>query len=137
MTFFEYPVTREIHFRQSIFLTFIAYVVVTIFNFQASGYEKVSIIPNDFNNSATLWYQKFVPFNFSSPSPEAWNCTASTIKVNEGSSDYFRDNDSSCHKLVRGFQLPTSGVFQCKCRGTHRWDLSKLPPAKLLHSVSH
>jgi hypothetical protein len=87
MILFEYPVTRPIythHLLGLLFISLAALVVVTVFNFQASGYEKLPLVSNDFNKTVTLWYQKFVPNKIHLPTPEAWQCDASTIKVNEG-----------------------------------------------------
>jgi hypothetical protein len=83
----SYPVTRSITLRyfNLIFVVggLVYFVFITLINVVAVGYENLPISYPQYIPKEKLWYESFLPKN--AALPHTWNCTASIIKVNEGS----------------------------------------------------
>lgn len=84
----SYAVTRPITLRYFnvlfIVLGLIYLVFITLINVVAVGYESIPAFSPLYLHTEKLWYENLLPHN--AALPHTWNCNASVIKVNEGSS---------------------------------------------------
>ena len=82
---FSYGLTRPVTlkwFNITALLLGIIYVVfITLLNVVAVGYEYVSVINHDYNDTNVNWYENFLPKNAGVPPTR--RCNGSTIKVND------------------------------------------------------
>jgi hypothetical protein len=85
MGFLEYPVTRQFQIRYLtpilIILGTVHITFMTLINVAAVGYEVTPLISTSFNETTTLWYERF---SSQSWLPQSRECAGSTIMAIEG-----------------------------------------------------
>jgi len=93
-SWFNHPISRPVTLRRwfniPVLVLGVVYIIlITLANVIAVGYETVATISSQYQNNMTLWYEHPLPnFAVNALLPETRKCTASTIKVNEGSSPF-------------------------------------------------
>jgi hypothetical protein len=85
-SWFEYPLTRPVtlrHFNIYVLVLGLIYaIIITFLNIIVAGYESVAITSSNYNGSYSLWYERIFPMTPLLPTP--WNCNATSITVNDG-----------------------------------------------------